>query len=191
MAPQKQLDWPPENGLEFVQSETFGRELLAICEEIRRRHPELDFSDSVAEIFEWLDKRLSREPRFLNQGAFPSFSAFRGYIRTGLLRVALLRKRQSRRKGEFLPYDSSLLDPGPSPEAIAIRDEMIDRLGSPCAEIVRKLFNSTREEIGLFAADLRLAPEKLEEQFERCLDRLRSDPEILRRISGKRRRRRG
>ena len=50
MYSEEQIDWPPENGLEFVQSEAFGRDLLAICAVLRLGNPGLDFSDSVASV---------------------------------------------------------------------------------------------------------------------------------------------
>jgi hypothetical protein len=182
------LHWPPKNGLAFVQSEAFGLELLAVCGELRRSNPELDFSDSVAEIFEWLDKKIGQDPHFLSRAAFPSHAAFLAYIRVALLRVALLRKRQSRRMGQVLADDSSLLDPGPSPEAIAIRDEMIDRLGSPCADLIRKLLGSTSGEIDQYTGDLNLTRRELEKRFERCLDHLWTASGAPRAKSRKRRR---
>lgn len=181
--------WPPVEPAKFIRSERFGRDLLAQCERLRRTNPDLDLTDAVAHVFEWLDRKLERDPSFLNETKFPTSRAFWAYIRTALRRAALLVKRKLRRRPtQVLPQDSPVFDLSPSPDAMAQRDEIIDRLGYPCAEIVRRILESDRD-LDVFAASLDMTRDELEAAFEGCLDRMRKDPEVSRfvRVRGHRR----
>lgn len=173
--------WPPIDSEGFIRSDRFGNKILQLSQVLQRSHHGLDFSDAVAYMFEWLDDKLVAEPDFFNAGRFPSESALWAYLRLALLRVALNQHRKTRRRSaRQRPMDSQVFSTSPPPLALAIRDEMIDRLGYPCSEIVRRLLEGSDGDLSLLAGVIGLDPDEFERALEGCLDRLAADPDIHR-----------
>jgi len=171
--------WPPREGRAFIQSDEFGTGLLQSCIQMQRLHPDLDFSDAVAQLFEWLDRKLKADPMFVNGERFFSESAFWAYVRLAILRAAFNEKRKTlRRRSRQLSLDSPVFSISPSPLALAARDEIIDRLGQPCADIVRRMLDGDSDGLTMYADLIGMPVAEIERIFERCVDRLATDPEI-------------
>jgi DNA-directed RNA polymerase specialized sigma24 family protein len=134
--------WPPTDGGQYIRSEPFGHALLDIARRLAEKYRHMDFTDAVAQVFEWFEQRLNREPDFLSTGRFPTANAFRAYLRQALWNAARAaeRKRSNRRRIEALAAEQPITS---GELAIDERDQLLDlveQLHEPHKSIFTKIF---------------------------------------------------
>ena len=147
--------WPPVVGGKYVRSEAFGQALLDIARRLAEKYSHMDFTDAVAQVFEWFDRRLQRESDFLNADRFPTSNAFRAYLRQSLWNAARAaeRKRSNRRRIEALSAERPMTSGDLAPEE---RDQLLDlveQLCEPHKSIFMKVFfeeTETQEVASIF-----------------------------------------
>jgi len=91
------LIWPPQDGKKFIRSDEFGRILISLVRQFIYRYPQMDFTDAVAHVFTWFDKKLSLNRRFINARRFPTATAFTAYLKQSIWNAALLTQRERSR----------------------------------------------------------------------------------------------
>ena len=167
--------WPPEEGKGFIQSEEFGRILVALTEQLSSRYPQMDFGDAVAQVFVWFDQKLSSNRRFINSRRFPTRSAFRAYLRQAVWNAARVaaRKRRRREEIEALSVDLPIIAGGLGTEERAQLLEMLDGLPEPHKTVFDKFFFD-EEDVAMIASILNLCEEDIERLYEEALDMLRT-----------------
>src|SRR5207245_2478803 len=111
-------------------------------ERLATRHPDQDFTDGAALVFNWFDGRLRRNRRFINGRRFATEDAFRAYLRQAVWNAARMAAR-SRRRGEpvqALPAERKLASSDPTPAQLASLHEAVERLSEPHRTVLEKLF---------------------------------------------------
>lgn len=119
--------WPPEAG--FLASDLFGRTLISLAECMAREYPGLDFSDAVALVFDWFDRKAVGEPDFLDHPRFEDALKFIAYLQRSLLNAArqAYRKRRRDERIRAQAVDESPANWQPSSDFIRLWD-YLDRL---------------------------------------------------------------
>jgi len=173
MTMTKTQDWPPEDGKDFIRSDLFGRMLVGLTQRLAASHSNLDFSDAVAQVFVWFDRKLSKNRRFINQRRFPSLESFRAYLGQSIVNAALLSERRRRREGEVvelsadLPIASTALGPEQRVELL----DMVETLPEPQKTILFKLAVDN-EDSAMVAGILDLSEDEVIQLFEEAVDKL-------------------
>lgn len=93
--------WPPANGKKYIQSDEFGALLVELTKYFMECYPDRDFTDGVAHVFAWLDKKLTKNRRFINKRRFPTHSSFRAYMRQAIWNASRIAERSRRRIREI------------------------------------------------------------------------------------------
>lgn len=94
---ENNVHWPPQDGKEFIRSNEFGKILISLVRQFTYRYPQMDFTDAVAHVFTWFDKKLSINRRFINSRRFPTVAAFKAYVRQSIWNAALITQRERQR----------------------------------------------------------------------------------------------
>jgi hypothetical protein len=134
--------WPPADGDGYIRSKVFGQTLLDIAHRLAEKYRHMDFTDAVAQVFEWFEQRLQREPDFLSAGRFPTADAFRAYLRQAVWNAARAaeRKRANRRRIEALsaerPITSGDLEPNERDQLL----DLVEQLREPHKSIFTMIF---------------------------------------------------
>jgi hypothetical protein len=137
--------WPPERADQYFRSEAFGKVMLEIVQLLTKRYRHIDFSDAIATAFVWFESRGKKDPEFLRAGKFPTFGAFRAYVRQALWNSARAAERNRRAHKELNApeMDSELVSPCVSPVWLAAFHECRDRL----PKTLRSVFDIMQDEI--------------------------------------------
>ncbi len=174
MSPEKdQSNWPPDSGKQFIRSDTFAQMLLFLVKGLASKYPKMDFSDAVAQVFTWFDKKLSHNSRFINRRRFPSVNAFEAYLRQCVWNSARLtervRKRQQRL--EALKVDEEIVAHETTTEELAILSEAVDLLSEPHKTIFCRLFFD-EEDVHTIASILNRTQKEIIQLYEEAIDLL-------------------
>ena len=139
--------WPPKDGKRFIREEHFGQLLLDIVDRLSHQYPLMDFTDAVAHVFSWFDRKLVAEPTFINVGRFPSLSAFKAYLRQAVWNAGRLAERQRDRRERVgpLPVDKAIVTSDSRPEDMAALREAVDALDEPHRTVFSEFFFHERE----------------------------------------------
>lgn len=138
-------DWPPRDASAFFGGEAFGKSLLGIVERLAADYPRMDFSDALAIVFVWLQRRAEVDRAFVSEpGRFKSESDLMAYLRQALWNAARSseRRRRARQEIEAPAITEELVSREISAETLAAFHECRDRLPGP----LRAVFEMMHEE---------------------------------------------
>ena len=167
------VNWPPENGLSFIRSNEFGNIVLAWCNELTERYPKKDFTDAASHVFDWFDRKLKKNRRFINSRRFHTKHAFVAYIRQCVWNAARLAERQRKRRDEILalPVDEPIADSDLSLEQIDELLDAISQLPLPHKDILEKMiFDEYKVE--MLAKIYNVSESQVQEWYEEAIDML-------------------
>lgn len=172
--PRPSEPWPPPNGIDFVRSNAFGRLLVDIVSDHTRRYPRLDFSDAVAVVFDWFDRKLKQNRRFINARRFPSLRSFQAYLRQAVWNAALQaeKKRQRREQVVPLPIDRFSSPGRVDPAKLDKILESVDALPEPHKTVFHRFFLD-EDDPALIAGSLGLSEEEFWAAYEEAIDMLK------------------
>src|SRR6266566_5006218 len=141
MAKKKPKNWPPADGRDFVQGAEFGEILVAVVRDYEKQYPSMDFTDAVAQLFEWFSGRLAEEPDFFS-AKVPTWGRFLAYLRQTVWNAGRLAARRRKRHldVEALPVNRAIVAEEPSAEELAELHERTDQLTEPHKTVFEKLF---------------------------------------------------
>jgi hypothetical protein len=94
------MNWPPDDGWEFIRSDRFNRALVELageCDTDSRFGP----VDAVALLFVGLEERLARDPTYLN--GFNTWEDLRKHLRAHLTALAERSNNRRRRGAKIWP----------------------------------------------------------------------------------------
>jgi hypothetical protein len=165
--------WPPKDGAKFIRSESFGRMLVEIVEQLTKDNPHRDFTDAVAHLFAWFDRKLSENRHFINRRRFRTEGAFKAYLRQAAWNAARLAERQRRRHRAItaLPIDHPITEREMSPVERADLLDRVERLNDPHKTVLWRLFFEEAEP-WMIAAALDISEEQLCRLYEEAIDLL-------------------
>ena len=165
--------WPPSNGRAFIRSNEFGEELIGLARELTARYPHMDFTDAVAQVFAWFDRKLANNRRFINKRRFRTRNAFRAYLRQALWNAArlVIRARRRREHIEALAVDQPVGAWAASPEIQMRVLEAIERLPEPHKTVFERCFFE-EDALGDIAIALRRNVRDVESLYEEAVDML-------------------
>jgi DNA-directed RNA polymerase specialized sigma24 family protein len=165
--------WPPKNGRDFIRSELFGDILISLVSRMQQRYPKKDFSDAVAVVYEWFDKKLSSNYRFINKTRFPTQKTFQLYVQQAILNAARRtdQKRQRHQK-KALPEGFAIIDPSPSPVSLAQLHEAMANLPEPHKMVFERILEEGMASMELLAAILDKTIDDIERLYEEAIDML-------------------
>ncbi len=165
--------WPPKDGKKFIRSEGFGLMLVELTTDLASRYPRLDFSDAVAHVFAWFDRKLSKNRRFINTRRFPTVAAFKAYLRQAVWNAARLAMRQRRQREaiEALPIDQPIVSKEMRPDDRLQLIEMVEGLPEPHKTVFHKFFFD-EENLAMIASILNLTEARVEQLYEEAVDML-------------------
>ena len=165
--------WPPSDGKEFICSEAFGHMLMGLVVQLARRYPKMDFTDAVAQVFAWFDRKLSDNRRFINERRFPSVNTFMAYLKQALWNAARLTERERRRHEhiEALAVERQIVIEEVSPEDIANLIEIVEVLPEPHKTVFQRIFFD-EENLSMIASILDLTQVRVIKLYEDAVDML-------------------
>lgn len=166
--------WPPSNGANFIRSESFGQLLVELSCQYADRYPTMDFTDAVSHVFAWFDGKLAKNRRFINSRRFPTFSAFKSYVRQSLWNAALLaqRKRQRREEIEALPVDANAVRATlESPQELDRLLDLVEALPEPHKTVFERYFLD-EEDPSYLASILGKTEDEIHRLYEEAVDML-------------------
>lgn len=165
--------WPPSDGKKFIRSDAFGELLILLVNQLTKRYPKMDFTDAVAQVFAWFDRKLSRNRRFINRRRFPSVNGFMAYLKQSLWNAARLSERERRRREyiEALVVEQQIVPQKASAEDIATLAEMVETLPEPNKTVFHRVFFD-EEDLSMIASALDLTEQIVFKLYEDALDML-------------------
>jgi hypothetical protein len=165
--------WPPEDGKEFIRSEAFGALLVDLTSRMAAHYPAMDFTDAVAQVFVWFDRKLSVNRRFINSRRFPTLGAFKAYLRQAVWNAARLTMRERRRRQavEVLPLDRAVLPAAKTADERVRVLELVEALPEPHKTIFYRIFFD-EEDLPMIASIHNLTEARVEQLFEEAVDML-------------------
>lgn len=166
-------DWPPSDGKQFIRSDAFGEMLISLVCQLALRYPRMDFTDAVAQVFAWFDRKLSRNRSFINKRRFPSVNAFIAYLTQSLFNAARLTERERRihEHIELLAVERQIVPQKATPEDLAILDEIVEALPEPHKTVFRRLFFD-EEDMSMTASILNMTEAMIIRLYEEAIDML-------------------
>jgi RNA polymerase sigma factor (sigma-70 family) len=175
MAETNPLDpWPPIDGVKFIRSEAFGELLIELSKQFGRRYPGMDFSDAISHVFAWFDRKLSKNRRFINSRRFPTYNAFRAYLKQSLWNAGLLAQRQRQRREEIeaLPFDSkAVVAKIENPQELDRLLDLVENLSEPHKTVFERYFFD-EEDPSHLASILDKTEEEIHRIYEEAVDML-------------------
>lgn len=168
-------DWPPLDGRSFVLSEEFGLTLVDLVGRLASNYPHMDFSDAVANVFEWFDGRLRDDPMFLGPPRFPTREAFLAYLRQAVWNAARLTERQ-RKRHHFvtaLPRNQAIIVREIDPEECAELLDAVEHLEEPHKTVFHRYFFD-EEDLGVLASAYDLTEDEIYDLYTEAIDVLRA-----------------
>lgn len=165
--------WPPGDGKKFIRSDAFGEMLISLVNKLAKRYPQMDFTDAVAQVFAWFDRKLSRNRRFINRRRFPSVNGFIAYITQSLWNAARLteRERQLHEHIELFAVERQIVPQQVTPEDIAILAEMVETLPEPYKTVFHRFFFD-EDDLFMIASILNLTEPKAIQLYVEAVDML-------------------
>ena len=135
-------DWPPRDGRSFIESPSFGNLLVKITNELASTYPQMDFTDAIAHVFTWFDRKLKSNRRFVNARRFRTHGAFVAYVRQALWNAGRMAERQRQRFEpiEALPANRPITTWGTNPEDLVVLMEAVESLPEPQKTVFQRLF---------------------------------------------------
>lgn len=166
-------DWPPMDGRKFICSDAFGAMLISLVRQLALRYPRMDFTDAVAQVFAWFDKKVSCNRRFINKRRFPSVNAFKAYLKQSLWNAARLTERERRRREyiEALAVERQIVPQKANPVEIAILAEMVEALPEPHKTVFHRFFFD-EDELFMIASILDLTEPMAVQLYVEAVDML-------------------
>lgn len=154
----------------------FGVMLVELTSHLAARYPDMDFTDAVAQVFVWFDRKVSENRRFINSRRFPTISAFLAYLRQAVWNAARLTMRQRRRRQavEALPVDRPIASSAMGADERVELLEMVEALPEPHKTVFHKFFFD-EEDLAMIASILNLTESRVERLFEEAVDMLAAD----------------
>lgn len=173
--------WPPEKGGEFIRSDTFAQLLVELSYQYSDRYPSMDFSDAVSQVFAWFDGKLAKNRRFINSRRFPTFGAFKAYLRQSLWNAAILAQRKRQRRGEIEApsIDPNALAKMDSQMELDILLDLVNDLPEPHKTVFEKFFLDEEDPIYIAGA-LDMSVEDLYRYYEESVDILEQQGAVRR-----------
>lgn len=165
--------WPPDKGGEFIRSETFAQLLVELSYQYTDRYPSMDFSDAVSQVFAWFDGKLAKNRRFINSRRFPTFGAFKSYLRQSLWNAAILAQRKRQRRGEIeaLSIDPNALAKMDSQMELDILLDLVKDLPEPHKTVLERIFFDEGDPNNIACA-LDMSIDDLFRYYEEAIDML-------------------
>jgi hypothetical protein len=135
-------EWPPTGGKDFIRSDEFGRMLLKVVSDLSARYPQIDFTDAVAHVFAWFDRKLSKNRRYINSRRFANKSSFLAYLRQSVWNAGRIaaRQRQRSQQVEALPADRPIVADKISQEELDTLLSKVESLPEPHKSVFERRF---------------------------------------------------
>jgi len=165
--------WPPADGRKFIHSDLFGKMLVGLVSELAKSYPNMDFTDAVANVFTWFDRKLSRNRRFINPRRFPTVASFVAYLRQAVWNAARLTERERRRdkRIEAPRDDRPIVIREMTPEERAELLEVVEALPEPHKTVFHRFFFD-EEDLSVLASTYSLSEEQVRRVYEEAVDML-------------------
>lgn len=170
---ENNLIWPPQDGKKFIRSDQFGRILISLVRQFTNRYPKMDFSDAVAHVFTWFDRKLSLNRRFINSRRFPSVAAFIAYLKQSIWNAALITQRE-RQRYKRIKAPTGLQTPIVrviDPEERAMVLEAVESLPEPQKTVFHSYFFD-EEDLCMLASITGRTEEENHQLYEKAIDML-------------------
>lgn len=168
---ENNFNWPPQNGKKFIRSEEFGNILISLVREFNLRYPQMDFTDAVAHVFTWFDRKLSINRRFINPRRFPTISTFIAYLKQSIWNAALITQRERKRykRVEAPSGRQALIVRVIDPVERAMVLEAVESLSEPHKTVFHSFF---LEEVDIYmlASIVNRTEEEIYQLYEEAID---------------------
>ena len=147
--------------------------LVDLVSKLAKRYPKMDFTDAVANVFTWFDRKLSNNRRFINSRRFPTYSAFKAYLRQAVWNAALLTERERRRYKHItaLAEEQAIVVHEISIEERTILLEMVEKLSEPHKTIFHQYFFD-EEDLPMLASTYDLHEAQVYQLYVEAVDML-------------------
>jgi hypothetical protein len=171
---ENNIHWPPQDGKEFIRSNEFGKILISLVRQFTYRYPQMDFTDAVAHVFTWFDKKLSINRRFINSRRFPTVAAFRAYVRQSIWNAALItqRERQRHKQIEAPSGRQALIVRVIDPEERAMALEAVESLPEPHKTVFNSFFFD-EQDLCMLASIIDRTEAEIHQLYVEAVDMLR------------------
>jgi DNA-directed RNA polymerase specialized sigma24 family protein len=138
----------------------------------------MDFTDALAQVFNWFDERIKAEPGFINRERFPTWSSFRAFTKQSIWNAADLaeEERQRRHTIAALPSNRLIAPQTLTPEERDELNERIQNLPFPHS-LVFAAYALHEEHLAEIAGAYGWSLEYVQELFAEALDMLRDEPD--------------
>jgi DNA-directed RNA polymerase specialized sigma24 family protein len=141
----------------------------------------MDFSDAVSHVFAWFDGKLAKNRRFINSRRYPTFGAFKAYLRQSLWNAAILAQRKRRRREEIETpsIDPNALAKMDSQMEIDILLDLVNDLPEPHKTVLERIFFDEGDPNNIAGA-LDMSIDDLYRYYEEAIDMLEQQGAVRR-----------